>query len=177
VGPGGDSKIQIVSQDSIPSGLRVDHAIVVYLLGDCRNVPRPAFSFESGGQVSGPLGWVLEAHGRVEPFVHVDCARLAAVLSSIALGSSPAERNQEMANSIARVILHEWIHIATQNPGHATHGIGQAQFTVNELIAPGRAQGFSSLRIRKQARGGRDEFPHEKASQVVSEEMTACCGK
>jgi hypothetical protein len=177
VGPGGDSQIQIVRQDSIPSGPRVNHAIVVYLLGDCRNVPRPAFSFESAGQVSSALGWVLEAHGRVEPFVHVDCARLAAVLSSISLGSSPAERNQEMAQSIARVILHEWIHIATQNPGHASHGIGQAQFTVNDLIAPVRAHGFSSLGISKQAHGGRDEFPHQSASQVVSEEMAPRCGK
>jgi hypothetical protein len=176
-GPDQDFQIQIISQDSIQPGLRVNQAIVVYLLGDCRIVPRSTFYSESGRQVSGALGWVQEVHGRVEPFVHVDCAKLAAMLASRSLGSSPAQRNQVMAKAIARVIIHEWIHIATQNPGHARHGIGQAQFSVNDLIAPICAHEFSSLRTREEARGGGDDSLLADASQVVSEEMAGRCGK
>ena len=38
-----------------------------------------------------------------------------------------------MAHAVARVILHEWIHIATQNSGHSSYGLTKARFGVDDL--------------------------------------------
>jgi hypothetical protein len=84
-----------------------------------------------------PLGWVRRLDGRIEPFAHVDCARIGQVLGPQALGMDADRRNAVMAGAIARVILHEWIHIATQNPRHAERGITKAQFGVADLMTGG----------------------------------------
>jgi hypothetical protein len=123
---------QIVRGDTMQPGLRVETVIVVYLHGDCNLVPQPrrtAFGV--------PLGWVWRVDGRIEPFAHVDCTRIGQVLGPQALGMDADRRNAVMAGAIARVILHEWIHIATQNPGHAERGITKAQFGVADLMPGG----------------------------------------
>jgi len=73
-------------------------------------------------------------HGRIEPFAHVDCTRIGQVLGPQALGLNRNQRNTVMTGAIARVVLHEWIHIATQNPAHAESGISKAQFGVADLM-------------------------------------------
>jgi hypothetical protein len=40
-----------------------------------------------------------------------------------------------MAQAIAHVLIHEWIHIATQRPSHDAQGLTKASISVNELIA------------------------------------------
>jgi len=42
------------------------------------------------------------------------------------------------------VILHEWIHIATQNPGHSSHGLAKARFGVNDLAPQAPAPSSSA---------------------------------
>ena len=39
-----------------------------------------------------------------------------------------------MAEAIARVIAHEWIHIATQKAGHEKSGVMESQFQVSDLL-------------------------------------------
>ena len=123
---------QIVRGDTMQPGMDVEAPIVVYLHGECNLVPLPRRA--AHGE---PLGWVWRRHGQIEPFAHVDCTRIGQVLGTQTLGISQDRRNAVMAGAIARVILHEWIHIATQNPRHTERGITKAQFGVEDLMAGG----------------------------------------
>ncbi len=124
-----DPKAAFVRGDDLSPGLEVDSAISVFLHGNCSLEPlerRTAFAV--------PLGWVRRTDGRIQPFVHVDCTRIGQVIGAQARWLSRQGRDKVMAGALARVILHEWIHIATQNPGHAESGIARAQFGVADLM-------------------------------------------
>lgn len=116
--------------DRVQPGMRVDRAIVVYLHGDCNLAPLPRRT-----AYGVPLGWVRKVDGRIEPFVHVDCTRIGQVLGPQALGLDADERNAVMAGAIARVIAHEWIHIATQSSAHAESGIEKAAYGIADLMS------------------------------------------
>jgi hypothetical protein len=111
-------------------GVLFPKVISVKLLGRCDLFPqidRPA--------PSGPLGWVLMVSGQVQPFVSIDCTRLAQVLRLKLAGLTVEGRRCAMAQAIAHVLIHEWIHIATQSSSHGARGIAQANLSVEELIA------------------------------------------
>lgn len=103
--------------------------VSIFLDGDCSLVPGPQ------RYVDGALGWVREVKGEIRPFVHVSCERIVEMLGPIALGMNEKRRNTVMAEAIARVVVHEWIHIATQKVGHAKHGVMQSQFVLWDLLA------------------------------------------
>lgn len=124
-----DPMAEFVRGEDLPPGLEVQRSITVYLHGDCSLRPqerRTAFGV--------PLGWVFRVDGRIEPFAHVDCTSIAKVLGGKARWISSQRRENLMAGAMARVILHEWIHIATQNRRHAETGIAKAEFGVADLI-------------------------------------------
>jgi hypothetical protein len=130
---------EMIRGDAMQPGLQLDAVVVVFLHGDCDLEPLPrrtAFGV--------PLGWVRQVDGRIEPFVHVDCTRIGQVLGQQAQGLDRDRRDALMGGAIARVILHEWIHIATQSSTHAEHGISRAQFGVADLMA---ASGQSVARL------------------------------
>jgi hypothetical protein len=111
----------------------VSQVIVVKLLGRCDVVPvfdRPS--------LKGPLGWVLEVSGRIQPYIFVDCARIAEVLGRRSAGLTKEERRHEMAQAIAHVVIHEWIHVAAQNSSHSAHGITKQFLSPEELTAEPR---------------------------------------
>jgi hypothetical protein len=131
---------EIVRGDRMEPGLRVETAVVVYLHGDCNLAPlarRTVYGV--------PLGWVRQVDGRIEPFVHLDCTRIGQVLGAQAAGLNRDRRNAMMAGAMAWVILHEWVHIATQNSKHTRLGISKAQFGVADLTA-GDSQPVARLR-------------------------------
>jgi hypothetical protein len=111
-------------------GIDFSKVIQVKLLGRCDVLPqldRPS--------LTGPLGWVPKVSGAIQPFVFVDCTRLAQVLRSKTAGLDKNERRHEMAQAIAHVVIHEWIHIATQSPAHGAHGITKQFLSAGELTA------------------------------------------
>jgi hypothetical protein len=123
---------EVVRGDRMEPGLQVKTVVVVFLHGDCRLVPlakRTAFGV--------PLGWVRRMDGHIEPFVHLDCTRIGQVLGAQARGLDLKRRNAMMTGAMARVILHEWIHFATQSSAHSKIGISKAQFGVADLMADG----------------------------------------
>ncbi len=124
---------EIIRGDAVRPGIRVNSAIVVYLHGDCNLDPLPMRTVYGV-----PLGWVHRHRGRIEPFAHVDCTRIGNMLGPEARVMKRDQRTQVMAGAIARVILHEWIHIATQSPAHAESGVAKADFDVSDLMAGGR---------------------------------------
>jgi hypothetical protein len=124
-----DQNAEFLRGDELVPGLTFESAITVFLHGDCTLAPllhRSAFGV--------PLGWVRRSAGRIEPFVHVDCSSIGNVLGPQAMWLSKDRRADVMAHAIARVILHEWIHIATQSTAHAEHGVEKASFGVADLM-------------------------------------------
>jgi hypothetical protein len=134
-----DDQVKILRGDKIVLGLEVESPIPIFLHVDCNLAPRPSAVLFRQPPVTGALGWVRSDHGHIEPFAHVDCTRIAQMLGPQAQHLNSDQRNKLMARAIARVILHEWIHIATQRPSHTQHGVTKAQFSVNDL-APYQAE-------------------------------------
>ncbi len=104
--------------------------IVVRLLGRCDVLPR-----SDRPSLEGPLGWVLMVSGAIQPYILVDCARIAQVLRATSFGLNQYQRRQQIAQAIAHVVIHEWIHIATQSPSHGAHGITRQFLSPAELTA------------------------------------------
>jgi hypothetical protein len=102
--------------------------IVVKLLGRCDVLP------QSEHPSRGPLGWVHLISGTIQPFISIDCARIAEVLRPASAGLSKQGRQYMMDQAIAHVLIHEWIHIVTQSTRHSSRGISQAYLSVNDLI-------------------------------------------
>ncbi|HWT65230.1 MAG TPA: hypothetical protein VN151_03890 [Terracidiphilus sp.] len=121
-------RIELMRAEDVRPGLEVDRMVLVMLHGDCTLWPGPRVN------VSGALGWVPRRHGRIEPFIHVECGRIVQMLAPRALALRPAERETVMAAAVARVVEHEWVHIATQSAAHSEHGVMQGQFTVLDLL-------------------------------------------
>ena len=121
--------VELVRGDTMVHGLEVSNPISVYLHGECRLVPMPRYT------PMGALGWVWRVHGRIEPFIHVDCAEIALELGPLALGMNSKRRDTVMGEAMARVIVHEWVHVATQNAGHAAHGVAKSSFGIADLLA------------------------------------------
>jgi hypothetical protein len=121
--------VDLVRGDTIVHGLEVDRPISVYLHGDCTLVPMPRY------MALGALGWVRLVHGQIQPFIHVDCAQIVQELGPLVLGMNRKRRDTVMGEAMARVIVHEWIHVATQNAGHAKHGVAKSSFGIADLLA------------------------------------------
>lgn len=126
------SDVDLVRGDKVMPGIQIDGAITtVYLHGDCDLLPRTGLHV-----VQGALGWVLRDHGRIAPFVHVDCTLIGEMLGQHALGMNRERRNEVMADAISRVVLHEWVHFATQSSAHKADGISKGSFGMADLMAP-----------------------------------------
>ena len=119
----------LVRGDALVPGIEVESPITIYLHGDCTLLGRPGQSVPEGA-----LGWVLRSHGHIEPFIHVDCSRIGDMLGSYAQAMNHDLRNNVMAQAIARVVVHEWIHLATQSPAHKQDGVSRSTFRIADLI-------------------------------------------
>jgi len=113
--------------------INFSRVIVVKLLGRCDVLPQSSHS-----SLDGPLGWVLMVSGTIQPYIFVDCARIAQALRATSVGLNKYESRHEIAQAIAHVVIHEWIHIATQCPAHGAHGITKQFLSPAELTADPR---------------------------------------
>lgn len=129
------SQIQIIRGDRVSPGLVIHNSISVYLHGECVATSTPHSNLVGYAHPSDALGWVRISNNSIEPFIHVDCTHIAQVLGLQRVHLNSDKRDQLMAGAIARVILHEWIHISTQSSHHARNGITKAQFGVADLLA------------------------------------------
>jgi hypothetical protein len=125
-----DRQPRLLRGNEIFPGEEFHQVVQVKLLGRC-DVAQQAYR----PLKPGPLGWVLRVQGQIQPYIYVDCTRMAQVLNPTTLGMSNTERTRAMTQAIAHVLVHEWIHIATQNAGHSSNGISQAQLTAHTLIS------------------------------------------
>lgn len=147
-GEGVDQQVRIIRGDMIGGvGLIGGKSITVVLHGECTTTPRPRSIVvdETLTLAIGELGWVRSSHGHIGPFAHVECSSIGMILSTEAFGLNHDGRIRLMAGAIARVILHEWIHVVTQSSHHAAHGLAKAQFGVADLVAHPTVQRSVSL--------------------------------
>jgi hypothetical protein len=121
--------LSLVRGDTMARGLQVEKPITVYLHGDCTLLPAPRL------MTAGALGWVFRSEGKISPFIHVDCSLIAQELGPLALGMSRERRCEAMGEAIARVIVHEWLHIATQSAKHSAQGVSKPAFSAADLLS------------------------------------------
>jgi hypothetical protein len=119
-------------------GIVFSKVISVKLLGRCDVLP------QTEHPARGPLGWVPLVSGTIQPFISIDCTRIAEVLRSRAAGLSKQDRQYLMDQAIAHVLIHEWNHIATQSSHHTSRGISQAYLSVNDLIEEPKSNRLSA---------------------------------
>ncbi len=113
--------------------------VVVKLLGRCDVLP------QTDHPSKGPLGWVPQISGTIQPFISIDCTRIAEVLRAAAAGLNKQGRQYMMDQAIAHVLIHEWIHIATQSTHHSSRGLSQAYLSVNDLIREPKNNNLSAV--------------------------------
>jgi hypothetical protein len=129
----------LVRGDQDLRGVTFPRVITVKLLGRC-----DGFSQTNHSSEKGPLGWVPLVSGRVQPFVSIDCARIAQVLRPAMAGWNKQRRQDAMLQAITHVLIHEWSHIATQSSAHGSRGIMQANLSVSDLIKEPLNSDFSA---------------------------------
>ena len=135
--------VDLIRGEDVAPGVTVQGGIAVFLHGECKLMPNPKHF------VQGALGWIPVVQGRIQPFIHVNCDRIVEMLGPLALGMHQQRRETVMAEAMARVILHEWIHFAAQTTGHVERGITKSQFLVSDLLA-------DDVEFRPQARRHRE---------------------
>jgi hypothetical protein len=120
----------------------VSRPITVYLLGDCLPPPtqRP-FPFVAR------LGWVSQVDGHIVPVIHVQCSEIGAEISGRTEWMKQDKRTAAMGEAMARVILHEWVHVAAQTAAHGADGVTKPVFSVNDLLCGEQAQNCPRQRI------------------------------
>ena len=120
--------VELIRGSSVREGQEFGKIIQVHLIGRCDVVEQAARPVTRG-----PLGWVLDVSGEVQPFVYISCDRLAQFLNSTTLGMNDDQRREAMARAISRIAIHEWIHIDAQSGRHASRGIRQAELSGAQL--------------------------------------------
>jgi hypothetical protein len=122
-------------------GISFSSIVSVKLLGRCDMLLQPGHPAPAG-----PLGWVKQVSGKIQPFVFIDCARLGEVLRPSTARMDKADRNAAMAQAISHVLIHEWSHIQAQSAAHSKRGLTQAYLPADTLIAtPPAISGESRL--------------------------------
>lgn len=126
-----DGNVQIVLADADSPGPVFPTRIEVELLGACDD-PWGA----NAPSHQGPLGYVLEDSGKIAPVIYVDCAQVNQLLSPELRHMTRNMRLHAESEAISHIILHEWIHIATQSAAHSSHGIMEPGLTAAQLTTP-----------------------------------------
>jgi hypothetical protein len=119
----------LVRATALATGQEFAGIVEVRLIGRC-DVAEQAYR----PLPHGPLGWVVRTSGEIQPFIFVDCARVAQYLGPSTLGLNENQRRAAMARAISRIAIHEWIHIDTQSDRHESRGIRQPELTSQDLI-------------------------------------------
>jgi hypothetical protein len=122
------SRVEAIRGGDMVTGREFAKIIQVHLIGRCDVVEQAYQPLKPG-----PLGWVLDVPGEIQPFVYVHCGRLAQFLNPTTLGMNDDQRREAMARAISRIAIHEWIHIDAQSGHHTSHGLRQAELSGAQL--------------------------------------------
>jgi hypothetical protein len=129
-GLGAEQSAAFVRGGDALQGVMFSRIISVKLLGRCDVLPQADHP-----SLRGPLGWVMMVSGKIQPFISIDCARIAQVLRPAVAGLNKQERQEVMLQAVAHVLIHEWSHIVSQSPAHTRRGVTRSELSVRDLIA------------------------------------------
>ncbi len=113
-------------------GMEYPEVVQVRLRGHCNADLRADWQYADG-----PLGWVYQTGGEIQPVAYVDCDRIGQTLERQIRGKGQRERQQEFARAISRVVAHELTHIFQQSRKHSPSGLQRAYLTAWELTKEG----------------------------------------
>lgn len=81
----------------------------------------------------GPLGWVLDVDGEIQPFIHISCERIADSVSLLLVSQPRVTERQLLARATGRVMAHEILHVLKQSSEHAHSGVLKSALAPQEL--------------------------------------------
>jgi hypothetical protein len=70
----------------------------------------------------------------------VECTHIGEEIAGQTQWMNREERTAAMSEGIARVVLHEWVHVATQSAAHGSGGVTKARFGIDDLLCGDVAQ-------------------------------------
>ncbi|PWU04065.1 MAG: hypothetical protein C5B51_17530 [Terriglobia bacterium] len=117
-----------VRQLEAPHAVVAAFLVVVELEGPCD----PEIRLELSTATRSLASTVIE-HGRILPFIHVNCSLLQRFLAS-ALGSKP-DRQFVFGRALGRLLAHELYHVAGQTTSHDSTGVTEPAVWAQELIS------------------------------------------
>jgi hypothetical protein len=81
------------------------------------------------------LAFTVEDHGKILPFVSVDCTALQEILASDLRREPRARRDVLYGRAMGRLIAHEMYHIESQTREHSKHGVAEAAISSRDLVS------------------------------------------
>lgn len=117
--------------DSVQQEFPAQDLLVVRLHGVCRLSPLP----ELMGDERGPYAWTHVTDGNVLPFAEVSCDRVRKRVRGVLHGSDFERADTLMGRALARVIVHEMIHVLTGRCDHDADGVMRHALAPSELVA------------------------------------------
>jgi cytochrome c553 len=117
---------------------------VVKFSGRCEILPS-ATPFQPGQR----LGWTHISDGVILPFAEIDCDAIFAYLLQGLRLKPPQTRERILGRALARVTVHELLHILAGTIAHSDHGVDHPTLAASQLLA------------------GRMDFPGEPTAHIV----------
>lgn len=134
-----DKQPTIVRGSDDLRGISFSSIVSIKLLGRCDVLPQADHP-----SLTGPLGWVMLVSGKIQPYIFIDCNRVAQVLRPAAARMNKSGRQYVMAQAISHVLIHEWSHIAAQSSAHSRRGLTQPYLSIDDLIAAAKDSQLSA---------------------------------
>lgn len=106
--------------------------VMVRLKGSCaiNPVPEPFLPDERG-----PYAWTYITDGVVLPFSDVSCDRVRKNIKTVMHGGDYKHANEIMGRALARVIVHELMHMIHENGHHELTGVMRHALRPDDLIS------------------------------------------
>ena len=83
---------------------------------------------------SGALGWTHMSDGVVLPFSEVDCDKIRRFIAAETRSLTEDRRESVYGRAVGRVLAHEFYHVFTNTPRHASWGVAKACYTPHDLV-------------------------------------------
>jgi len=81
------------------------------------------------------LAFTVEDHGKILPFISVDCSALQKTIASALDREPQARRDVLFGKAMGRLVAHEMYHIESQTREHSRGGVAEAAVSSRELVA------------------------------------------
>lgn len=128
------------------------------LHGECRLQLEPFLLDERG-----PYAITHVFEGSPSPFAEVDCRRVRMAVRKALHGGEMKESDRYIGRALARIVGHEFWHIATGRRDHSSQGLSRKSLRPAELVGEGaRFAAHDEALIRMSSRSGAVRSPEKR---------------